>query len=51
MDLDRDGSISESELAQIKYTRTRVGTGAKIMKMFSTHPNMVKRVKKLAEMS
>lgn len=51
MDLDRDGSISESELAQIKYTRTRIGTGAKIMEIFSTHPNMVKRVKKLAEMS
>jgi heat shock protein HtpX len=51
MDLNRDGSISESELAQIKYTRTRVGTGAKIMEIFSTHPNMVKRVKKLAEMS
>lgn len=51
MDLDRDGTISESELAQIKYTKTRVGTGAKIMEIFSTHPNMVKRVKKLAEMS
>ncbi|MEN4017603.1 MAG: zinc metalloprotease HtpX [Methanobacterium sp.] len=51
VDLNRDGSISESELAQIKYTRTRVGTGAKIMEIFSTHPNMVKRVKKLAEMS
>ncbi|MEN4006281.1 MAG: zinc metalloprotease HtpX [Methanobacteriaceae archaeon] len=51
MDLDMDGSISESELAQIKYSRTRVDTGAKIMELFSTHPNMVKRVKKLAEMS
>jgi len=51
MDLDMDGSISESELAQIKYTKTGVGTGAKIMEIFSTHPNMVKRVKKLAEMS
>lgn len=51
MDLDMDGSISESELAQIKYTETRVGAGAKIMELFSTHPNMVKRVKKLAEMS
>lgn len=51
MDLDMDGSISESELAQIKYTKTRVGTGAKIMEIFSTHPNMVKRVKRLAEMS
>jgi heat shock protein HtpX len=51
MDLDMDGSISESELAQIKYTETRVGSGAKIMELFSTHPNMVKRVKRLAEMS
>jgi heat shock protein HtpX len=51
MDLDMDGSISESELAQIKYTETRVGAGAKIMELFSTHPNMVKRVKRLAEMS
>ncbi|MGZ7109628.1 MAG: M48 family metalloprotease, partial [Methanobacterium sp.] len=51
MDLDMDGSISESELAQIKYTKTRVGTGAKIMEIFSTHPNMVKRIKRLAEMS
>jgi heat shock protein HtpX len=51
MDLDMDGSISESELAQIKYTKTRVGTGAKLMEIFSTHPNMVKRVKRLAEMS
>jgi len=51
MDLDMDGSISESELAQIKNSKTMVGTGAKIMEIFSTHPNMVKRVKKLAEMS
>jgi heat shock protein HtpX len=51
MDLDRDGSISESELAQIKYTKTRVKTTDKIMELFSTHPNMVKRVKRLSELS
>ena len=51
MDLDMDGSISESDLAQIKYTKARVGTGAKLMEVFSTHPNMVKRIKRLAEMS
>jgi len=51
LDLDMDGSISESELEQLKYTKTRVGSGAKIMELFSTHPNMVKRVKRLAEMS
>lgn len=51
MDLDMDGSISESELAQIKYTKTRVGIGSKIMEAFSTHPNMVKRIKRLSELS
>lgn len=51
MDLDRDGSISESELAQIKYTKARVGAADKIMELFSTHPNMVKRIKRLSELS
>ena len=51
MDLDRDGSISESELAQIKYTKTNVKTADKIMEIFSTHPNMVKRIKRLSELS
>lgn len=51
MDMDRDGSISESELAQIKYTKTKVKTADKIMEIFSTHPNMVKRIKRLSELS
>ena len=51
MDLDMDGSISESELAQIKYTPAKVGVSDKIMEIFSTHPNMVKRIKRLAELS
>jgi len=50
MDLDMDGSISESELAEIRYTKTRIGTGSKLMEIFSTHPNMVKRIKRLADM-
>ncbi len=51
MDMDKDGSISESELAQIKYTKTKVKTSDKIMELFSTHPNMVKRIKRLSELS
>jgi len=51
IDIDKDGSISESELAQIKYTKTRIGTADKIMEIFSTHPNMVKRIKRLSELS
>ncbi len=51
IDMDKDGSISESELAQIKYTKTKVKTADKIMELFSTHPNMVKRIKRLSELS
>lgn len=51
MDIDKDGSISESELAQIKYTGTRVKTADRIMEIFSTHPNMVERIKRLSELS
>jgi heat shock protein HtpX len=50
LDLDMDGSISESELDELKYTRTKIGTGSRVMEILSTHPNMVKRVKRLSEM-
>lgn len=51
LDLDRDGTISEVELNELKYRQTKVGTGSQIMEVLSTHPNMVKRVKRLSEMS
>jgi heat shock protein HtpX len=51
LDLDMDGSISEMELAELRNMKTSIGTGSKIMELLSTHPNMVKRVKRLAELS
>jgi heat shock protein HtpX len=51
LDLDMDGSISEMELAEIRNMKTRIGMGSRIMEVLSTHPNMVKRVKRLAELS
>lgn len=51
MDLNMDGTISEAELEELKYRQTKIGTGNQIMEVLSTHPNMVKRVKKLSEMS
>lgn len=50
LDLDRDGSISEAELEELRYSRTKIGTGSHIMEILSTHPNMVKRVKRLSEL-
>jgi heat shock protein HtpX len=51
IDLDMDGVISETELNELRYTKTKIGTGSKIMELISTHPNMVKRIKRLAELS
>ncbi len=50
LDLDMDGSISESELEELKYSRTKISAGSRVMEILSTHPNMVKRVKRLSEM-
>ena len=51
IDRDMDGIISEAELAELRDTPTNISTGSKIMELLSTHPNMVKRIKRLAELS
>ncbi|EKF86092.1 zinc metalloprotease HtpX [Methanobacterium formicicum] len=51
LDTDMDGVISERELAELRNMDTNIGTGSKIMELLSTHPNMVKRIKRLAELS
>ncbi|WP_414469400.1 zinc metalloprotease HtpX [Methanobacterium sp. ACI-7] len=51
IDIDKDYSISESELQELKYRETKVNTADKLLEVFSTHPNMVKRVKRLADLS
>ncbi|MDP3066731.1 MAG: zinc metalloprotease HtpX [Methanobacteriaceae archaeon] len=50
LDENMDGVISQEELAQLRDTPIKIGTGSKIMELLSTHPNMVKRIKKLSEM-
>lgn len=49
LDINMDGKISETELDELKYSRTKISTGSRVMELLSTHPNMVKRVKRLAE--
>ena len=51
VDADMDGVISEAELAELRYNPTRIGTHDRVMEILSTHPNMVKRIKRLAELS
>ncbi|BDH79622.1 MAG TPA: M48 family metalloprotease [Methanothermobacter sp.] len=51
VDLDMNGTISEGELQQIKYRDVKIGAAARIMELLSTHPNMLKRIKRLSELT
>ncbi len=46
-----NGVISEEELSRLRYSDTNISTGQSIMELLSTHPNMVKRVKRLSELA
>lgn len=51
LDVNMDGVISEEELARLRYSDTKIGAGQSVMELLSTHPNMVKRVKRLSELA
>ncbi len=51
LDIDNDGQISASELSQLKYKKVNIKTSDKVMEVFSTHPNMLKRIERLPEYS
>jgi len=49
LDMDRSGSIDSSELAAIRDKQVILGFGDKMMELLSTHPNMLKRIKRLSQ--
>ena len=49
LDLDKSGSIEVSELEQLRNKPVRLGMGDKMLELLSTHPNMLKRIKRLSE--
>lgn len=49
LDMDKDGSIDTSELQVLRNKTIGLGFGDKLLEMMSTHPNMLKRIKKLSE--
>ncbi|MDD5281935.1 MAG: zinc metalloprotease HtpX [Candidatus Omnitrophica bacterium] len=49
LDLDKSGSIDASELGLLKNSNIRLNLGDKMMELLSTHPNMLKRIKKLSQ--
>ena len=50
LDLDKSGTISEAELMALQNKNIRLGFGDKLMELLSTHPNMLKRIKRLSEL-
>jgi heat shock protein HtpX len=51
IDRNRDGIIDQDELLTLRQMDVRLSTGAKIKEIFTTHPNMLKRIKQLASYS
>ena len=50
LDLNHDGTIDASEMAQLKEGNINIDTRSKFMEILSTHPDMLKRIKKLSEL-
>jgi heat shock protein HtpX len=48
LDLDRSGTISAAELSALKTGELRLTFGDKLFELMSTHPNMLKRIKRLS---
>jgi len=49
LDLDNSGTIDSSELERLRASKIRLNTGDKLLEVLSTHPNMLKRIKRLSE--
>lgn len=49
IDTNLSGTIDPDELLALRSKRTRISTGDKLMEILSTHPNMVKRIRRLSE--
>lgn len=48
LDIDKSGTIDSSELLALEAKTVHLGFGDKLMEMMSTHPNMLKRIKRLS---
>ncbi|MFN3467471.1 MAG: zinc metalloprotease HtpX [Candidatus Brocadiales bacterium] len=51
LDVDMSGSIDAEELESIRTGRIRVGFGDRLLEIFSTHPNMLKRIEHLSALT
>jgi heat shock protein HtpX len=50
LDLDRSGTIEPEELDALRRSKTKPTGGATAVEVLSTHPDMLKRIRRLAEL-
>lgn len=48
LDLDKSGTIDPFELDHLRTQEIKLSAGDKMMEIFSTHPNMLKRIKQIS---
>ncbi len=48
IDNNRDGRISWNELIEMRQKKVKLGAGDKLMEIFTTHPNTLKRIQTLS---
>ena len=48
LDLDKNGTIDASELDLVRNSSIRLNIGDRVLEILSTHPNMLKRIKRLS---
>jgi len=51
VDSDMSGTIDFDELLELREKKVRLSTGDKMMEIFTTHPNMLKRIKHLSTLT
>ncbi len=51
IDRDMSGTIDYDELMELRQKKVRLSTGDKLMELFTTHPNMLKRIKQLSTLA
>jgi heat shock protein HtpX len=48
VDRDLSGTIDQNELLALRSEKVKLGKSEKLMEIFTTHPNMLKRIKRLS---
>jgi len=51
IDRDMSGTIDYDELMEVRQMKVRLGTADKLMELFTTHPNTLKRIKHLSALT